>query len=75
MFLSLLWAVVVVVVGLVLGATIGDGGSAAYYVVVGGCLVVYPQDLLRYSAIAERRVGLALVSDASWAAVTQRCSS
>lgn len=69
-FLSLLWAVVVVVVGLVLGATIGDDESAAYYVVVGGCLVVYPQDLLRYSAIAERRAGLAVVSDASWAAVT-----
>ena len=46
--------------GLVLGATVGDGGSAAYYVLVAGCLVVYPQDILRYDAIAQRRAGHAV---------------
>ena len=68
--LALMWALLVVAVGLLLGAMIGDGGSAAYYVVVGGCLIVYPQDLLRYSALAQREVGHALRSDAIWTAAT-----
>ncbi|WP_110181069.1 hypothetical protein [Nocardioides solisilvae] len=67
---SLLWGVLMGALGVVLGQVVGDGGSAAYYVVVGACLVVYPQDLLRYSVIAERRVGLAVVSDGVWVAVT-----
>lgn len=70
LLVSLLWACTIVAVGLVLGVTIGDGGTAAYYVVVGGCLLIYPQDLLRYATIAERRVALALVSDTVWMFVT-----
>ncbi|RYC11535.1 hypothetical protein [Nocardioides zhouii] len=68
--LALLWALVVVALGLALGATVGDGGSAAYYVVVAGCLVVYPQDILRYNAIAQRRAGHAVLSDAIWTSAT-----
>ena len=67
---SFLWAVAIAAIGTVLGATVGDGGSAAYYVVLGGCLIIYPQDVLRYSAIAERRVELAVISDGSWVCVT-----
>ncbi|MEO5663052.1 MAG: hypothetical protein ABIR39_07195 [Nocardioides sp.] len=67
---SVLWGATMVAVGVGLGAVVGDGGSAAYYVVLSGCVLIYPQDLLRYSAIAERRVGLATVSDGAWMAVT-----
>ena len=70
LLVSLLWAVAVVVLGLVLGASLGEGASPAFYVIVGASLLVYPQDLLRYSAIAERRVGLAVVSDGLWVTVT-----
>ncbi|WP_322920491.1 MATE family efflux transporter [Nocardioides renjunii] len=68
--LSVGWAAAVAALGVVLGVTIGDGGSLAYYVLVGACLVVYPQDLLRYGAIAERRADRAVVSDGAWFAVT-----
>lgn len=68
--LSLAWAAVVAAIGVVLGSTVGDGGSSAYYVLVGACLLVYPQDLLRYSAIAEHRAERAVASDAAWFAVT-----
>jgi O-antigen/teichoic acid export membrane protein len=67
---SLLWAAAVVVVGVILGGRVGGGGSAAYYLIVAGCFVIYPQDLLRYKVIAERRVGFAVASDASWVLVT-----
>ncbi|MCW2738725.1 hypothetical protein [Nocardioides sp.] len=70
MVLSLAWAAVVATLGVVLGSTIGDGGSAAYYVLVGACLLIYPQDLLRYGAIAEGRAHSAVASDGAWLAVT-----
>lgn len=68
--LSLVWATLVAGLGVVLGRTVGDGGSAAYYVLIGACLLVYPQDLLRYGAIAERRADHAVASDGAWFAVT-----
>lgn len=68
--LSVLWAMLVASLGVALGRTIGDGGTAAYYVLVGACLLVYPQDLLRYGAIAERRADRAAVSDGAWFVVT-----
>jgi O-antigen/teichoic acid export membrane protein len=68
--LSLLWATLVAGLGVVLGRTIGDGGTWAYYVLVGAALVIYPQDLLRYSAIAERRADRATLSDGAWFVVT-----
>lgn len=68
--LSVVWAALVTALGVVLGRIIGDGGSSAYYVLVAACLVVYPQDLLRYGAIAERRADRAAASDGAWFAVT-----
>ncbi len=68
--LSVLWAMLIAGLGVVLGRTIGDGGTAAYYVLVGACLLVYPQDLLRYGALAERRADRAAASDGAWFVIT-----
>lgn len=68
--LSMVWATLVASLGVFLGLVVGDGGSAAYYVLVAACLLVYPQDLLRYGAIADRRADRAVVSDGAWFAVT-----
>lgn len=68
--LSLLGALVMVVAGLVLKAFVGLDDHPAYYVILLSCFVTYPQDLLRYVSIAQRRVELAVVSDAIWFVVT-----
>lgn len=70
LLVSVLWAVLIGGVGLVLGTTVVGGASPSFYIIVCACLLAYPQDLLRYSAIAERRIGLAVASDGTWAAVT-----
>lgn len=67
---SLLGALVMVVAGLVLKAVVGLDDHPAYYVILLSSLVIYPQDLLRYVSIAQRRVALAVVSDAIWFVVT-----
>lgn len=67
---SLLGALLVLVVGTALGVIVGVDDHPAYYVVLVAALVIYPQDLLRYDAIAQQRVGLAVVSDGLWFAVT-----
>lgn len=68
--LSLLAALVVVAAGLVMKTFIGLDDHPAYYVILLSALVIYPQDLLRYVSIAQRRVALAVVSDGTWFVVT-----
>lgn len=67
---SFLGALLVVIVGVVLGVAVGVDDHPAYYVVLVASLVIYPQDLLRYDAIAQQRAGLAVISDGIWFAVT-----
>lgn len=67
---ALLGALLVVVVGVVLGVLVGVDKHPVYYVILVASLVIYPQDLLRYDAIAQQRVGLAVVSDGLWFLVT-----
>jgi O-antigen/teichoic acid export membrane protein len=70
MGVPLLAALVIVTVGMLLRAVIGLDDYPAFYVILLGTFLFYPQDLLRYVSIAQRRVGQAVVSDAIWFAVT-----